>query len=150
MTSRFITSNTLRLLALLVLASCDKASPPVSTRGEDAQVKTLGTIEVTARLTEIPEGAIFERELYDYATILRYEVVAVHRGSVEKGSTIYVAQYNPWKARSDAADNRAKNIGGNLRRFRAGHLQRMALQVPVDDYFMGGLVDQYFGKHSGP
>ena len=77
-------------------------------------------------------------------------MIAVHRGAVEKGATIYVGHYNPWKPRAEAADNRAKNIGGNLWQFRAGQLHRMALETPMDDYFMGGMVDKYFGKHTGP
>ena len=110
----------------------------------------MGSVEVTARLVEIPDGAIFQRELYDYATILKYEVVSVHRGAVEKGATIYVGHYDPWKPRAEAADKRVKNIGGTLRQFRAGQLHRMALETPMDDHFMGGIVDKYFGKHSGP
>ena len=38
-------------------------------------------------------------------------------------------------------------IGGNLRRFRAGQLHRMALETSMDDHFMGGIVDKYFGTH---
>ena len=131
---------------LLLTASC--GGRPKS--GEAAQVRTLGTIEVTARLVEVPEGAVFHRELYDYATILKYEVVAVHRGAFEKGAVIYVGHYDPWKPRAEAADQRAKNIGGNSRQFRPGQLQRMALVTPLDDFFMGGIVDKYFGKHAGP
>jgi hypothetical protein len=138
------------LLAAFALASCDKPSGATANRGEDPQVKSLGTVEVTARLVEIPDGAIFQRDLYDYATILKYEVLAVQRGAVEKGATIYVGHYNPWKPRADAADQRVKNIGGTLRQFRAGQLHRMALEVPMDDHFMGGIVDKYFGKHDGP
>src|SRR6185369_3073033 len=109
--------------------SCGKGPNLSSKSGEDAHVTSLGTIEVTARLVEIPDGAIFQRDLYDYATILKYEVVLAHRGNLEKGSTIYVGQYNPWKPRAEAADNRAKTIGGTLRQFRAGQLHRMALEV---------------------
>jgi hypothetical protein len=138
------------LLAAFVLASCDKPSGASAIAGEDPQVKSLGTVEVTARLIEIPDGAIFQRDLYDYATILKYEVVSVHRGAVEKGATLYVGHYNPWKPRAEAADKRAKNIGGTLKQFRAGQLHRMALETPMDDHFMGGIVDKYFGKHSGP
>ena len=130
----------------LLAVSCGSRSKS----GEDTQVKTLGTVEVTARLVEVPDGAVFQRELYDYATILKYEVVAVHRGAVEKGAVIYVGQYDPWKPRAEAADQRVKNIGGNSRQFRAGQLQRLALETPMDDFFMGGIVDKYFGKHSGP
>ena len=136
------------VLALLVVG-CQNHSQPVG-GGEDAQVKSLGTVEVTARLVEIPEGAIFQRDLYDYAAILKYEVVAVHRGTVEKGATIYVGHYDPWKPRSEAADKRVPNIGGTLRQFRAGQLHRMALETPMDDQYMGGVVDKYFGQHSGP
>ena len=118
--------------------------------GADAQVTTLGSAEVTARLAEVPEGAIFQRELYDYATVLKYEVAAVHRGGLKAGDVLYVAHYNPWKPRAEAADQRAKGIGGNLRQFRAGQRHRLALEVPLDDFYMGGVVDKYFGKHDGP
>ena len=134
----------------LGVASCGQAPGRSSPNADDPKLKQAGSVEVTARLMEIPDGAIFQRDLYDYVTILKYEVMAVQRGALQKGSTIYVAQYNPWKPRSEAADNRAKNIGGNLRRFRAGQLQHLALEVPLDDYFMGGVVDKYFGKHTGP
>jgi hypothetical protein len=142
--------NAALLLAVFALASCDKRSSASSTAGEDSPVKTPGTVEVTARLMEIPDGAIFQRDLYDYATLLKYEVVAVQRGAVEKGAIIYVGHYNPWKPRAEAADKRAQGIGGTLRQFRAGQLHRMSLETPMDDHFMGGIVDKYFGKHSGP
>jgi hypothetical protein len=144
-----ISQNAILLSAMFALVSCDKATG-LSKSGEDPQVKSLGTIEVTARLMEIPEGAIFQRDLYDYATILKYEVVLVQRGALKKGETIYVGHYNPWKPRPEAADNRAKNIGGTLRQFRTGQLHRMALETPLDDHFMGGVVNKYFGKHTGP
>ena len=74
------------LLAAFAFMSCKPSTAPANAgEGEDPQVRTLGTIEVTARLVEIPEGAIFQRDLYDYATILKYEVLSVHRGAVEKG-----------------------------------------------------------------
>lgn len=135
---------------VIALIACNKKPGGSAPSGEDPQVRALGTIEVTARLVEIPDGAIFQRDLYDYATILKYEVVSVHRGALARGSTIYVGQYNPWKPRAEAADHRAKGIGGTLRQFRAGQRHRMALGAPMDDHFMGGVVDKYFGKHTGP
>jgi hypothetical protein len=141
--------STAILIAALALASCHKPSGGSSDAGEDPQVKTLGAIEVAARLIEIPAGAIFQRDLYDYATILKYEVVAVQRGSLEKGSIIYVAHYDPWKPRAEASDARAKNIGGTLRQFRAGQIHHMALEPSLEDHFMGGVVDKYFGQHTG-
>ncbi len=142
---------TLLILAITLLAAgCKDKSASSQNAGADAEVVKRGTVEVTARLIEIPEGAIFQRDLYDYATILKYEVVAVHRGAVEKGVTSFVGHYDPWKPRAEAADPRAKNIGGTLRQFRAGALHRLALETPMDDHFMGGIVDKYFGKHEGP
>ncbi len=135
---------------LLLAASCGGKARPAAGAGADAQVTTLGTVEVTARLVEVPEGAIFHRELYDYATLLKYEVVTVHRGALAAGTTIYVGHYNPWKPRAEAADKRVKSVGGTTRAFRAGALHRLALETPLDDFFMGGVVDKYFGTHAGP
>ena len=109
----------LLLLSALLLASCEK---PAVRDAADAQVTTRGTAEVTARLVEVPEGAIFKRDLYDYAAILKYEVTDVHRGAVERGAVIYVGHYNPWKPRAEAADKKVKDIGGTVREFRAGAL----------------------------
>jgi hypothetical protein len=94
---------------------------------------------------EIPEGAIFKRDLYDYATVLKYEVLTVHRGAV-KDPVIYVGHYNPWKPRREAADKRVPRIGGSLRQFQAGQAHRMALEESMDDHFMGGIVNKYFGR----
>lgn len=132
------------LTAGLCFAACDKKpSEP------DPEVSKRGSIEVTARLVEIPDGAIFQRDIYDYATILKYEVTAVHRGSLAKGTTIYVGHYNPWKPRAQAADKKVKDIGGSLNAFRAGDLHRMALETPIDEHYIGGIVDKYFGRHEG-
>jgi len=140
----------LSIFTALFAAACSDKSGIAANAGADAEVVKRGTIEVTARLVEVPEGAVFQRELYDYATILKYEVTAVHRGAVAKGATIFVGHYDPWKPRAEAANKRVKDIGGTLRIFRAGALHRMALETPMDDHYLGGIVDKYFGKHSGP
>jgi len=98
----------------LLFASCRGRSNSPAASGEDAQVTSLGTVEVTARLVEIPDGAIFKRELYDYATILKYRVVKVHRGKIE-GDTLFVGQYNPFEPRDQAADRRVKEVGETSR-----------------------------------
>ena len=141
-------------LSLVMLwASCGRRpagdAPGGPSSAVDPQLSARGSVEVTAELSEIPEGAIFQRDLYDYATVLKYRVIAVHRGQVS-GDTIYVAQYNPFKPRNEAADNRVKDIGGNIRNFQAGQTHRLALEVPVEDHFMGGLVNKYFGTTSDP
>ncbi len=133
----------------VLLASCGRSPAKMPGRANDPHLATNGTVEVTAKLVEVPDGSIFERDLYDYATILKYQVVQVHRGEV-KSDAIYVGHYNPWKPRAEAADRRVKGIGGRLRQFRAGDTHRMALDVPIDDYFMGGIVNKYFGTETGP
>jgi hypothetical protein len=137
------------LLALaLALVSCGKPANAPNT-AIDPQLATNGTLEVTARLLEVPEGAIFKRDLYDYATILKYQVIKVHRGQPAT-NILFIGHYNPWKPRAEAADKRVKNIGGTLRQFRAGDIHRLALEAPIDDFFMGGIVNKYFGQATGP
>ena len=138
------------LILVLFAAGCQQAAnePAEATPG-DSPVTKLGSIEVTARLVEVPEGAIFKRELYDYATILKFEVLATHRGETH-ASTILVGQYNPFKPRDQAADRRVKGIGGTAQKFTAGRIYRMALESPLDDHFMGGIVNKYFGQDTGP
>jgi hypothetical protein len=117
--------------------------------GVDPELGKRGSIEVTARLVEIPEGAIFQRELYNYATVLKYEVLEVHRGRV-KGQTIYVGHYNPFKPRSEAADRRVQDVGGNLKSFRAGQVHRMALEGSMFDSFKGGILNKYSAEDTDP
>ncbi len=138
------------LLALLLGTSCNKSTSTPSPTSEDPNVTTRGTIEVTARLVEVPEGAIFKRDLYNYATILKYEIVQVHRGQLSAGQTIFVGHYNPFLPRTQAADQRVAGIGGNLADFQAGQLHRMALEFPIEDHFMGGIVNKYFGQSTEP
>jgi hypothetical protein len=136
----------IRLVVLGCLAtSCHKGPETARLAAPDPQLTTNGSVEVTAKLVEIPEGAIFKRDLYDYATVLKYQVLRVHRGKVD-GDTLYVSHYNPWKPRAEVADKRAPKVGGNVRRFEAGDTHRMALEVPIEEYFMGGIVNKYFGK----
>ena len=108
-----------------------------------------GSIEVTAKLVEIPEGAIFDRENYNYATVLKYQVLEVHRGRV-KGDTIYVGHYNPAKPRSEVADRRVPDVGGNLKSFRAGQVHRMAMEGSMLDNFTGGILNLYSEEDTDP
>jgi hypothetical protein len=133
------------VLVGFLLSSCGQNPSATPVGSNDPHLATNGSVEVTARLVEIPEGAIFKRDLYDYATVLKYQVLQVHRGKLD-GDTLYVGHYNPWKPRAEAADKRAPKVGGNVRQFEAGDTHRMALVVPIEDYFMGGIVNKYFGK----
>jgi hypothetical protein len=137
------------ILWVALSTSCTHSAAGPAATGEDAEVTSRGSIEVTAQLEEIPEGAIFRRDLYDYATVLKYRVLAVHRGEVA-AETIYVAHYNPFRPRAEAADRRVPEVGGDLRTFRNGQVHRMALEVPIDDHYMGGIVNKYFEETPDP
>jgi hypothetical protein len=134
------------LSALLLGASCVKKADTGA--GGASKVTTLGSIEVTAQLEEIP-GEIRNDPLYDYAHVMKYKVLQVQRGKVDK-DTIYIGHYNPAKPRDAVADARVQQIGGNLKQFRVGEVHHMALEVPIDDYFMGGIINKYFGAVHDP
>ncbi len=132
------------LLLVLLNISCARK---VET-GEDPNVTTMGSIEVTARLDEI-RGELRNDPLYDYAHVMKYTLLQVHRGQVNQ-ETMYIGHYNPAKPRDKAADARVEKIGGNVRQFRVGDIHRMALEVPIDDYYMGGIINKYFGEVNEP
>lgn len=140
----------LSFLIGFVAVSCSTSPRDPSSLGIDPEVTKRGTLEVTARLVEIPDGAIFKRDLYNYATVLQYEILEVHRGELTSGQTIYVGHYNPFLPRGEAADRRVPEIGGTLRDFRAGDVHRMALEPSIDDHYMGGIVNKYFGQMTDP
>jgi len=138
------------LSALLMSTGCGSKAND----GLDPKVSRLGSIEVTARLVEIPGLEEWGEQFppndigYDYAYVLKYEVEEVHRGEVD-GSTLLVAHYSPIKPRERAADARCKDLGGTVRRFRVGDVHRMALEPSVDDYYMGPMVNKYFDTPDG-
>jgi hypothetical protein len=144
-TCRTVVGSLLLVMGMMP-AACAKRREGAAT---DPELAKRGSIEVTARLVEIPEGAIFERELYNYATVLKYEVLEVHRGKV-KGQTIYVGHYNPFKPRSEVTDRRVQDVGGNLKSFRAGQVHHMALEESMLDHFTGGILNKYSGEDTDP
>jgi hypothetical protein len=135
-------------IAVPLLAGCCCACSRKTTDGVDPKVTTLGSIEATGRLVEIL-GTFPPNDLYDYVYILKYKVLETHRGKVD-GESILVGQYNPLKPRAKAADARAEGIGGDLKTFKAGDIHRMALDVPLDDHYMGPIINKYHGKTTGP
>jgi hypothetical protein len=131
---------TLRLavafILLALLSSCGR-----SRAAADKEVTTLGTTEVTAKLLEIP-SPFPPNDLYNYGYVMKYRVLEVHRGKVD-GDEIFITHYNPLKPRASVQDEFSKQVGGHLDAFRAGDEHRMALENPVDDYWMGGIIDKY-------
>lgn len=136
------------LLAVIMAAFCSCRERHGN--GADANVTTRGSVEVTARLVDAPAKALIKRELYDYAGVLKYEVLAVHRGTLKKGTIICVAHYNPFKPRASAADKRVGEVGGNASFFQTGDCHRMALEPGLEDHYMGGIVDEYFAEPGLP
>ncbi|HLY08578.1 MAG TPA: hypothetical protein VKW04_04630 [Planctomycetota bacterium] len=129
-------------LATLALASCGKAEAGPAVPPVPAPVAPHGTIELTAKLLEVP-GPFPANKLYDYVYVLKYKVLAVHRGKVE-GSEILVGQYNPLKARAAAQDKFSGTIGGTAQHFLAGDVHRLSLEEPLDSAMpMVGLIDKY-------
>ncbi len=131
-------------VALSVFGRGDQAD-----HGKDEQVTKLGVIEVTARLTEIRGDFLPNDGLYNYVFVMMYEITQVHRGKAH-ADRIAVAHYNPLKQRADVADEFYSDLGGRLKKFRAGDTHRMALEVPLDDHYMGGIIDRYFDEDKGP
>lgn len=136
-----------RIAALLILAAGVVALLVMSRNsagtddGKDEKTSSLGSVEVTAELADIP-GEFRSDPLYNYAYVVRYKVLRVHRGKVDQ-PFIYVAHYNPYKPRSQAADPTIKNIGGNVKQLKIGDRHRMALQAPIDDYYIGAIINKY-------
>ena len=146
--SRTIVASLL-LAAGLMAAACAKRHESAGGSSPDPELARRGSIEVTAKLLEVPEEAIFERPNYNYATVLMYQVLEVHRGSV-RGQLIFVGHYNPFKPRSQAADRRVHDVGGNLKFFHAGQVHRMALENSMIDHFMGGILNIYHKLDTDP
>ena len=142
-------AGSLLLAAGLLPAACAGRREGTGSPSSDPELAKRGGIEVTARLVEIPEGAIFDRELYNYATVLKYEVIEVHRGRV-RGPTIYVGHYNPARPRSEVADRRVPEVGGHLKSFRAGDVHRMAMEDSMLDHFSGGILNLYSKEDTDP
>jgi hypothetical protein len=126
----------LAMAPAVLLAACSGDAGP------SREVTALGTVEVTARLVQVL-GKFMPNDNYDYVHVMKYEVLQVHRGEVQ-GKEIFVGHYNPLKPRARAADRFVEKIGGNVDRFQVGDVHRMALESPLDDIYMGGVIDKHF------
>lgn len=132
------------LLLMVVCPSCRSKTES----GADPKVTALGSVEVTAKLEEIRD-TFPPNNLYDYVYVLKYRVQTVHRGKIDS-EVILVGHYNPLKPRAEAADARSGAIGGNVKSFVVGDLHRMALETPLDDHYMGPLINKYHDEDKRP
>jgi hypothetical protein len=119
--------------------------------GEDRMVRTLGRVEVTARLIERPEQ--FPRlGAYRYTYVLKYLVLKVHRQDPERkhllkpGDVIFVGHYKPWLPRAQIKDSDwgGSPLGGKLDQFVTGEAHRLALDYELQDLAPSGALDYCF------
>ena len=118
-----------------------RARSRVARSAPSPELAANGDTEVTAKLTAIG-GDFPPNKLYDYMYVMKYHVLKVHRGKVE-GEEIFVGHYNPLKPRAAAEDKYSGKVGGNVDRFQVGDVHRMALEAPLDEFFMGGIIDKH-------
>jgi hypothetical protein len=100
-----------------------------------------GDTEVTGKIVSIG-GDFPPNKLYDYVFVIKYRVLKVHRGNVD-GEEIFVGHYNPKKPRATAQDKFSGKVGGDVDHFEVGDVHRMALEAPLDEHFMGGIIDKH-------
>ena len=132
----------MKIAALIVVAATCFGCVSKPAAVNDPQLQKLGSAEVIARLIAIPEP-FPANDVYNYGYVFKYQVLEVKRGKVE-GNEILVTQYNPLKPRAIVQDEFSGVVGGHLDAFRAGDVHHMALDSPVDQFWLGGIVDKYF------
>ena len=75
--------KTLSMIFVITIVLCCQSCSKKPVTGEDAKVTTVGSIEVTAELVEI-KGKLIDDPLYDYSHVMKYKVLQIHRGELEK------------------------------------------------------------------
>lgn len=121
----------------LVLCAGAIVAPARSARA-DGPPPAAATLNVTAKLVEIP-GKFPSDDLYDYAYVMRYEVIG---GDMDKKS-ILVAHYKPRLARSAIKDQMKKYVSGKVRSFHEGDVQKLQLTPNLKSVWKGALVDEF-------
>ena len=97
-----------------------------------------GVIAVTARLVEIPSKPPPD-DLYDYAYVMRYEVVG---GPLDK-QALLVAHYKPLQPRSKIKGKMKEFVGGKLRSFTQGDVHKLKLSPDLKKIWKGALIDYF-------
>ena len=95
-------------------------------------------LDVTAKLVEIPTKLPSD-ELYDYAYVMRYQVV----GGAMDGQSILVAHYKPRLPRAGIKDQMKKYVSGKVRSFHVGDVHKLRLAPNVKAIWKGALVDEF-------
>jgi hypothetical protein len=137
----FAWSGTSTLLALLLTSAAPayaEGTGGAQAAGAGSAAAPAGIINVTAKLVEIPSKFPLD-ELYDYAYVMRYEVLG---GPMDKKS-IFVAHYKPRLARAAIKDQMKKVVSGKVRSFHEGDVQKLQLTANLKSVWKGALVDEF-------
>ncbi len=122
------TTSTVAIAVAVALASPAPAAEPAP----DAP------IDLTAKLVEIPTKFPPD-ELYDYAYVMRYQVV----GGAMDGQSILVAHYKPRQPRAGIKDQMKKYVSGKVRSFHVGDVHKLRLAPNLKAIWKGALVDEF-------
>jgi hypothetical protein len=138
------------LAMLFPFAACKERHPATSgsATGKPAAALSMpatppveGELVMTARLMEIP-GSFPANELYNYAYVMKYQVLGVSRGSYGDAE-ILVAHYNPRMAREEIKDEQGAKVGGGVKSFQEGDIHYLVLSR-LDGLFNGAVEDDFY------
>jgi hypothetical protein len=124
------------VLALAIVLGSAFAGPTRATAAEAAA--PAAAISVTAKLVEIP-GKLPPDDLYDYAYVMRYQVV----GGALDGQSLLVAHYKPKQPRAKIKDKMKGIVSGKLRSFTVGDVHKLKLTSDIKKVWPGPLVDEF-------
>ena len=126
----------LSTVGLSAARAADKPAPAPAPPA--AATPAAAPLSLTAKLVEIPTQFPPD-ELYDYAYVMRYEVVG---GPLDKQS-ILVAHYKPRQPRARIKDQMKAHVAGKLRSFKTGDLHKLELSPDLKRIWRGALVDEF-------
>lgn len=95
-------------------------------------------VVVTAKLVEIP-SKLPPDDLYDYAYVMRYEVV----GGPHDKASILVAHYRPRVPRAKITGKMKGVVSGKLRSFVQGDVHKLKLASDLKQVWKGPLIDEF-------
>lgn len=105
---------------------------PAGSKADEAVQK------LTAKLVEIP-SKFPPDDLYDYAYVMRYEVV----GGPQDHASILVAHYKPRQPRSKIKDKMKAFVSGKVKSFAVGDVHKLELSSDLKKIWKGPLVDEF-------
>jgi hypothetical protein len=101
------------------------------------------SVELVAKLTEIP-SKFPPDDLYDYAYVMKYEVV----GGPRDKQTILVAHYKPRLARNKITDKMKAHVSGKVRSFNVGDVHKLVLSPHLKKVWSGPVEDKFAATDS--